>query len=204
MLRRDVEVNPGTKRKAKTGRLFLNSISTYNYCKLFFLNSCNSLHKFDIICLSETYFDSNTPLDEDNLEISSYMLVHSDCASNTKHGGVCLYYKNNLLQRVISIGYLNECLTLELKIGDKICNFVVLYTSSSQMSFKILVQKNLFLMTTMGGCDGKSKNCYSQDKTCFEGKVNEGMTSKFGLYQLINEPTDSFENSSSCKDLIFT
>ena len=59
-------------------------------------------------------------------------------------------------------------------------------------------------MTTMGGCDGKSKNCYSQDKTCFEGKVNERMTSKFGLYQLINEPTDLLENSSSCKDLIFT
>ena len=51
----------------------------------------------------------------------------------------------------------------ELKIGDKICNFVVLYRSPSQsqyefeafsdifeMNLKILAQKNQFLMTTIG------------------------------------------------------
>ena len=61
----------------------------------YFLNSYNSLHKFDIMYLSETYLDSNTPLDDDNLEISGYMLVRSDHPSNTKRGGVCLYYQNN-------------------------------------------------------------------------------------------------------------
>ena len=35
---------------------------------LFLLNSYNSLHKFGIICLSETYLDSNTPLNDDNLK----------------------------------------------------------------------------------------------------------------------------------------
>ena len=70
--------------------------------------------------LYETYLDSNTPLDDDNLEISGYILVRSDHPSNTKGGGVCLYYKNNLALRVINIGYLNECLTLELKVGKKI------------------------------------------------------------------------------------
>ena len=61
----------------------------------YFLNSYNSLHKFDVMYLSETYLDSNTPLDDDNLEISGYTLVRSDHSSNTKRGGVCLYYKNN-------------------------------------------------------------------------------------------------------------
>ena len=83
----------------------LNSISAYDYSKLFLLNSYNSLHKFDIICLSETYLDSNTPLNDDNLEISGYTLVRSDHPSNTKRGGVCLYYKNNLPLRVINTGY---------------------------------------------------------------------------------------------------
>ena len=53
--------------------------------------------KFDIICLSETYLDSNTLLDDDDLEISGYTLVYSDHPSNTKRGGVCLYYKNSYL-----------------------------------------------------------------------------------------------------------
>ena len=136
---------------------------------------------------------------------------------NTKRGGVCLYYKNNLPLRVINIGYLNECLTLELTIGDKICNFVVLYRSPSQsqddfetfssnfeMTLDILAQKNPFLMTTIGDFNAKSKNWYSQNKTSFEGKTIESITSQFGLYQLINEPTHLLENSSSCIDLIFT
>ena len=175
MLSGDVEVNPRPKKKDKDCLSIchwnVNSISAYDYSKSFVLNSYNSLHKIDIICLSETYLDSNTPLDDDNLEISSYMFIHSDHPSNTKHGGVCLYYKNNLPLRVINIGYLNECLTLELKVGDKTCNFVVLYRSPSQsqdefetfsdnfeMTLDILVQKNQFLMTTIRGFNTKSKN----------------------------------------------
>ena len=147
------------------------------------------------------------------MEISGYTLVHSDHPSITKRGGVCLYYKNNLPLRVINIGYLNECLTLELTVGDKTCNFVVLYRSSSQsqeefetfsddfeMTLDILAQKNPFLMTATGD----SKNWHSQDKTSLEGKTIESITSQFGLYQLINEPTHLLENSSSYIDLIFT
>ena len=102
--------------------------------------------------------DSNTPLDDYNLEISGYTLVCSDHPSNTKCGGVCLYYQNNLPIRVVNIGYLNECLTLELKVGDKMCNFIVLYGFPSQsqdefetfsdnfeMALDILTQKNCFL-----------------------------------------------------------
>ena len=72
------------------------------------------------------------------------------------------------------------------------------------MTLDILAQKNPFLMTIIGDCNTKSKNWYSQDKTSFEGKTIESITSQFGLYQLINEPTHLLENSSSCIDLIFT
>ena len=151
------------------------------------------------------------------MEICGYTLLRSDHASNTKRGGVCLYYKNNLPIRLINIGYLNEFLTLELTVGDKSCNFVVLYTSPNQSqdefdtfshnfetTLDILAQKNPFLMTTIGDFNAKSKNWCSQDKTSFEGKTIESTTSQFGLYQLINEPTHLSENSSSCIDLIFT
>ena len=129
MLSGDVEVNPGPKKKDKDCLSIchwnLNSISAYDYSTVFLLNSYNSLHKFDIIRLSETYLDSNTPFDDENLEIFGYALVRSDHPPNAKRGGVCLYYKNNLPLRIVNIGYLNECLTLELKVGDKIFKFVV-------------------------------------------------------------------------------
>ena len=92
MLSGYVEVNPGPKKKEKDclsichGKL--SSISAYDYCKLFLLNAYNSLHKFDIICLSEIYLDADTPFNDDNLEISGYTLARSDHPSNTKRGGV--------------------------------------------------------------------------------------------------------------------
>ena len=53
-----------------------------------------TVHKFDIVCLSETYHNSNTALDNDNLGISGYNLIRSDYPSNSKRGeGVCIYYK---------------------------------------------------------------------------------------------------------------
>ena len=77
------------------------------------------LHKYDLICLSQTCLDSNTPVDNDNLEIFLYSLVRSDHPSNTKRGGACLYYNISLPVRVINIGYFSEYLILELPIGDK-------------------------------------------------------------------------------------
>ena len=58
------------------------------------------VYKFDTICLSETYLDSKTLPDINNLDIAGYILVHSDHPSNSKHGGVCIYYKEALHRRV--------------------------------------------------------------------------------------------------------
>ena len=139
------------------------------------------------------------------MEIFGYSLVRSDHPFNTKRGGVCLYYKNSLALRVINIGYLNECLILELKIGDKTFNFIVRYRSPSQsldkfenfsdnfeINLAVLPQKNPFLMTTIEDFNANSGNWYSQDETSFEGNTIpiESKSSQFGLYSLINEPTN--------------
>ena len=110
----------------------LNSVSAYNCTKLSSLKAFTAVHKFDIICLSETYLDSSIAPDDGNLEISGYSLVRSDHPSNKKRGGVCIYYKNFLPLQVFDIEYLHEWINFELKIGDKLCNIVALYRSPSQ------------------------------------------------------------------------
>ena len=84
----DVEVNPGPKNSVSECLSIchwnLNSISAHDYSKLFLLKAYILIHKFDIICLSETYLDSTVPLDDDNLVISRYNLIHSNHPSNTK------------------------------------------------------------------------------------------------------------------------
>ena len=73
--------------------------------KFFLLKAYIAIHKFDIICTSETYLDSSTPSDDSNLEISGYTLVRSDHPSNNKRGGRGggIYYKSFLPLRILNV-----------------------------------------------------------------------------------------------------
>ena len=105
MLCGDVELNPGpnqnTAKKFSICHWNLNRIAAHNFAKLVLLKTYNSIHKFDIICLSETYLDSSTLHDDSNLGIPGYNLVFSNHPSNKKHGGICIYYKSYLPLRII-------------------------------------------------------------------------------------------------------
>ena len=84
----DVEENPGPK--LTSNQIFsichwnLNRISAHNYIKLSLSRAYLSTHKFDVICISETYLDSDASDEDTNLEIVGYTLIRSDHPSNTK------------------------------------------------------------------------------------------------------------------------
>ena len=126
-----IEENPGPIRNSNQSFSIchwnLNSITAHNYFTIALLRAYISLHNFDIVCISETYLDSTTALDDKNLEIAGYNLLSADHASNSKRGGVCVYYKGSLALRLIDVHYLQECLIFEILIGGKLCNFISLY-----------------------------------------------------------------------------
>ena len=64
------------------------------YKKVSLLSAFISIHKLDIISLSE--INSETSPDDANLEIPGYNIIRKDHPSNTKRGGVCVYYKITL------------------------------------------------------------------------------------------------------------
>ena len=97
--------------------------------------------------------------------------MHSDNSSDEKRGGVCIYYKSYLPLRIIDINYLNKCVRFELMVGDKLCNFIALYRSPSQLqdqfeSFKENLQLNLesamqsntFFVVLLDDFNAKSSN----------------------------------------------
>ena len=92
----------------------------------------NTIDKYDIICLSETYLESSTVLGDDGLKIPGYNLVRCDYSMNTKCGGVCVYYKSYLPLKVLNMKHLQECLNIEFSTGKKICRLISLYRSPSQ------------------------------------------------------------------------
>ena len=206
----DNEENPGPKCNSNQSFSIchwnLNSITAHNYLKIFLLRAYISLHNFDVVCISETYLDSTTALNDENLAITGYNLLRADHASNSKRGGVCVYHKSLLALRLIDIHYLQECLIFEILIGGKSCNFISLYRSPSQssdsfeefadnlqLSLDETSNQNPFVTVVLGYFNTKSSNWYKHDKTTYEGYKIDAVTFLQQLQQF-----------SCCIDLIFT
>ena len=81
------------------------------FTKVSLLSAYSSVHKFDIICLSETSSD------DENLEIAEYNLVREDHPSSSKRGGVCVYYKSSFTFRVINVKYLQESISFRFLVA---------------------------------------------------------------------------------------
>ena len=73
------------------------------------------------------YLDYSISNDDGNLEIPGYDLFRAEHPSNTKRGGVCIYYRNSLPLKILNIQYLHECIKFEIRIGGKLRRFVSLY-----------------------------------------------------------------------------
>ena len=153
-----------------------------------------SNHSFDILCLSETYLDSNVSSNDNNVTIPVYDLYRVDHPSNVKREGVCIYYKNFLPLKVIDIQYLQECINFEVKIRGKLCNYNVSYRSPSQsqddfetflknfeLNLDIILINNSFLTVVLGDSNVKPKVWCKSDKTSYKGSEIQGITSQFGL-----------------------
>ena len=121
----DIEENLGLKisfsQKRSICHLNLNSIAAHNFIKISLFIAHNPKHKYDIICLSETYLHSSTALGDHISEIPAYNLVRCDYSSNTKRGGVCVYYKSYLPLKLLNMKHLQVCLNIEFSLGKKIC-----------------------------------------------------------------------------------
>ena len=98
-----------------------------------------------------------------------------------------------------------------MKIWEKLSNFIVFYRLPSQsqddfetflknfeLNLDTILANNSFLTVVLGDFNVGCKS----DKTSYEGSKIKGITSQFGLQQLIIEPTHHTRNSSSCIDLI--
>ena len=221
ILSNDVKVNPGPTLDSSQNFTIchwnLNSVAAHDFYKINLLKAYLTIHKTDIKCLSETYLDSSFLVNDENLVIQGYNLVRCDHFTNSKRGGVCIYYKDSLPLKIIDIHHLQECINFHLIIGGKLCDFITLYRSPNQShdEFNLFIKNlelnldkkttyNPFLVVVLGYFNAKSCNWYINDKTNFEGAKIDILTLQNGLHQIIKESTHILDTSSSCIDLFFT
>ena len=118
----DIETNPGQKKQSclKFFHWNLYELEAPDFIKLQLIGTYTATNNFDIVCLSETFLDSSIPNDENRINIAGYSLLRADHPSNTKKGGVCLYYKDFLLLiRKYDITDLKECLVMEITVENE-------------------------------------------------------------------------------------
>ena len=96
------------------------------------MQAFNTLHKFHLICLSETYLDSSISTEEKSLIIDGSKLLCADCPSDTKRGRACIYHTESISVKVMKLSQLPECLVCEVLIQNKRGFLVALYHSPSQ------------------------------------------------------------------------
>ena len=143
--------------------------------------------------------------------IAGYDLYRAYHPSSVKRGGVCIYYKNFLPLKVIDIQYLQECINFKMKIGEKLCKFIVLYRSPNQsqdeletfpknfeLNFDTILANSPFLTVVLGEFNVKSNLYCRSGKTSYKASKIEDLASQFRLQQLINKQTRHFRNLSSC------
>ena len=180
----DIEQDPGLNSNSSQSfsicHWSLNSISAHNFNKISLLKTYVATHKLDVICLSETCLDSIISNDDDNLEIPDYDLFRADYPSNTKRGGVCIYYRNSLPLKVLNIQCLQKYINFKIRIAGKSCRFVSLHRSPSQLqddfessanNFELNIDtatgNNTFLIVVLGDFNAKSNIWFNGNKTMY-------------------------------------
>ena len=217
----DFELNPGPKHNSSTSFSIchwnLNNITSHNLLKVSLLTASNSIHKFVIICLSDTYLKSETLSNDENSNIPGCKLTRADHLPTTKRGVVCIYFKESLPLRLYNVSYLNECIYFEIMTSNKLCNFKSLCRSPSQSSnefknffynldltLEALTKKYPFLTVFIWDFNARFNKWCSSDITTPEGVKLDNLTSQYWLNQLWKEPTHISDNDRSCINSIFT
>ena len=140
---------------------------------------------------NDPYLDCSIPVDDNNLEISGYNLIHSDHPSNSKHGGVSIYY----IQKIFSL----FCCFALCRYPSQTQDDFLSFSQNFELNFAMLSENNPYLLVGIGDFNAKLRHWYSQDTNTFEGSSVENVASQFGLHQIIKEPMYILENSSSCQ-----
>ena len=133
----DIETNPGPQRNCclKFFHWNLNSICARGSIKIPLIESYNSIHHFDRFAVSESMQGSEMNNENISIERFSKDVFKSDHPSNSRIGGVCVYFCEDLpIKRRQDLELLQEMVVAEINFSRKKVFFVAMYRSPSQSS----------------------------------------------------------------------
>ena len=117
----------------------LNGLTAHNSIKITLIKAYITDQNFDIVCLLETLLNSSIKNDH-KLKIDGYNLIRSNHPSDSKKGGIVIYYKEHIpLIKHDDLYTLDNCLVTEIRSQREECFLTCAndWLSQSQKEFKI-------------------------------------------------------------------
>ena len=220
-LSNDVHQNPGPAFHSSFFTFMtwnVNSLAKDDFNGVRLIEAENSNIDYDLIAICETSLNDSVKLPDKLL--NNYAFVPCNNPTNTRHGGVGLFYKNSLPIKIRNDLSFDESIVVELNFGRKKIFFTVIYrspafkhTSPEFMDFlsnftnlySKIKNENPYASFFTGDFNGHSQLWWPDGDSTAEGREIQNLLTSLGLTQLISEPTHFEPNKNpSCIDLITT
>ena len=108
------------------------SLIAHNLTKISQLEAYNAIYKHYFICISEAFFNSSVTEGDKNIQLNGYNLIKADNPSNTKRGGVCIFYKETFTVSIVNSLNFNEFIVCEVSGQNSKGYIGVIYRSPTQ------------------------------------------------------------------------
>ena len=95
----------------------VNSIAKDDFQRVRIIEAHNSIFKYDRISICETRLNDSIKLPD--IVLYDYTFVHSKNPTNTRHGGVGLFYKKSLPIKIRNYLFFDESIVIELNFSRK-------------------------------------------------------------------------------------
>ena len=224
LIKAGIEPNPGPS--SPPGFSFatfnIDSILARDGSKLSIIEGIDSINKFDIFGICETYL--NKTVCNSKIELAGFSPdpIRSDCivTDGRPRGGVCLFFKDHIpLKHRPDLEILEECIVCEILIKNKKFFYILIYRSPSQspqsfsnfiIKLQLLLDKiaseNPFSIIMTGDFNARSPLFWDEESVeTAEGKALSNLALLNGLEQIINQPTHFPRlGIETCIDHIFT
>lgn len=215
----DVSINPGPSFADSFFKFChwnCNSISAHNFSRVGLIQAYNALHNFNIIAITETALTPDVP--DEKLNIPGYNVLRNDLPPQDSHGGVMIYYKNDLpIKRRLDLEGHPNILVAELSISKKKVFFVLVYRKYGQSSddFSIYIQnlniilekidaENPYCTILAGDFNAHLNAWWEGDTDDTFGTSTQQIFNDNGFIQLVNQPTYLTQHGRTCIDLVAT
>ena len=215
-----IEINPGpSKRDLFFAVLNLHSLPARDYARIPLIESLQAEYSFDIFGVCESALTNNIPNETILVEGFSPDPIRADKYDDTRNGGVCLYFREDLpIKSRMDLATMPETIVAEIKLNRKKIFFVLSYRhpntpiaevnnfmDSLENIIEAINKEKPAAIILSGDFNARSPLFWEGDTETREGKIFSNFLMNHNMEELIKEPTHIRDSGSqSCIDLICT